>query len=292
MSEPITIECPKCHAKLKLKNSAAVGKKIACPKCAKPFLVKAPRPADSEADFLSVSESDAEDRSPPPEEDEDLEPEEVEAPAATRSKKKGGKKKKSSSAGWQMPAMVAGVVLLFAGFVAGVGLLLASLDLAMFSRNKIDLTYLPANADVVVFVKIRDVWSAPLVQGIANTPAMKTNLDQLKQQTGIDPSDVTSITFGSSGYVEQQKAMKQAMAGKPAAADAVKPESIVVVRFKAPVDQGKFRTQAKLTEAVQHKGATFHKLAGMGNVGGNGGERCTPASNAMTGCTRRTASFI
>jgi len=39
MSERITVRCPKCKAQLKLKNRKAVGKKVPCPKCSRPFVV-------------------------------------------------------------------------------------------------------------------------------------------------------------------------------------------------------------------------------------------------------------
>ncbi len=38
----ITVQCTHCSAKLKLKSSAAVGKKAKCPKCEKAFVVQAP----------------------------------------------------------------------------------------------------------------------------------------------------------------------------------------------------------------------------------------------------------
>ncbi|MFN5531950.1 MAG: hypothetical protein ACK5F7_15360, partial [Planctomycetaceae bacterium] len=78
MSEPFSVSCPKCKAKLKLKSQAAVGKKIACPKCSHPFVVKPPKVAEEEElSFLDVSEpDDIEDELPEDEEAED----EVESP--------------------------------------------------------------------------------------------------------------------------------------------------------------------------------------------------------------------
>ena len=43
MAEPISVQCPKCKAKLKLKSHSAIGKKVACPKCKRPFVVQAPK---------------------------------------------------------------------------------------------------------------------------------------------------------------------------------------------------------------------------------------------------------
>lgn len=42
MSETTVIECPNCGATFKAKSKAALGKKVACPKCKVPFVISAP----------------------------------------------------------------------------------------------------------------------------------------------------------------------------------------------------------------------------------------------------------
>src|SRR5437762_4442523 len=64
MSEAISVECPQCGAKLKLKNRNSVGKRVPCPKCKKPFMVKVPD-ADDDLEFMNVSEPDDEFAVPP-----------------------------------------------------------------------------------------------------------------------------------------------------------------------------------------------------------------------------------
>ena len=60
MSEAITVLCPSCKASLKLKSRSAVGKRVPCPKCKKPFVVQAPAADEvDEMSFLSARESDA-----------------------------------------------------------------------------------------------------------------------------------------------------------------------------------------------------------------------------------------
>lgn len=49
----IAIECPHCGAKLRLKDDSALGKKIRCRKCEKPFVAKA---ADEDDDLFSDAE--------------------------------------------------------------------------------------------------------------------------------------------------------------------------------------------------------------------------------------------
>ena len=67
MAGSVSIQCPKCKAKLKLKNPKAVGKKVPCPKCKQPFVIKPlPEPEDDD-DFLSNFDSFDEDYAAPDE---------------------------------------------------------------------------------------------------------------------------------------------------------------------------------------------------------------------------------
>ncbi len=40
MPSPIRVECPHCFSTFKLKSASAIGKKVPCPKCSDPFVVK------------------------------------------------------------------------------------------------------------------------------------------------------------------------------------------------------------------------------------------------------------
>lgn len=112
MSTPLSITCPHCATRLKLKDSSSVGKKVPCPKCKQPFVVEAPpEPEEDEFEFgEEVSEA---------EEAMDEEPEPA-APAARR------KPAKKSSRGSNLPLIIGGSVvgvLLLAGlglYAAGV----------------------------------------------------------------------------------------------------------------------------------------------------------------------------
>ena len=65
MSSAISIQCPHCQATLKLKNRKAVGKKVPCPKCKQPFVVKPLPEAEDEDDFLGDVDSFDEDYGEP-----------------------------------------------------------------------------------------------------------------------------------------------------------------------------------------------------------------------------------
>ena len=61
MSDPISVRCPACKARLTLKSRDQQGRKIACPKCGKPFVVPAPKTTDDEdeAMFAQLEEQDS-----------------------------------------------------------------------------------------------------------------------------------------------------------------------------------------------------------------------------------------
>ena len=88
MSQAISVKCPQCGASLKVKNEAAAGKRLPCPKCRKPFVVKIPQ-ADDEPDFIIESEQEEEFAEPP-------EPS-VAAPTPARKPVKSGQSKPKSA---------------------------------------------------------------------------------------------------------------------------------------------------------------------------------------------------
>lgn len=99
MADPISVQCPHCKVKLKLKAAPPAGKKVGCPKCKKPFPVKAPpKKKESEDDFLDALDDLSEDDYEAPE-DEDSEEQEEEAPARSTMRSKSGVSSKKSGKG-------------------------------------------------------------------------------------------------------------------------------------------------------------------------------------------------
>lgn len=70
MPEPIVCVCSNCDARLKLKDSTAVGKKIRCPKCQEPFEVVPVAQARSVSNNPSTKASKTSKPKPPPAEDD------------------------------------------------------------------------------------------------------------------------------------------------------------------------------------------------------------------------------
>src|SRR5437660_6113080 len=117
MSDALSVQCPKCGAKLKLKNRSAAGKKISCPKCNKPFVVELPPDDDEFAALAAADEIAAEG------EDDDSEEPSHRPPARTgkSSAKKTPKKRRAGTGNWKRPALLAGSVIGLLALLGGVG---------------------------------------------------------------------------------------------------------------------------------------------------------------------------
>jgi hypothetical protein len=125
MSEAISVKCPQCGASLKLKNESAAGKRVPCPKCKKPFVVKVPQ-ADDEPDFASDSEPDDEFALPSERSAAALTPGRAPAKSGRSKPKSAGAKKQPPASGNGMKILVVtGSVLVGLGLIGGVGYLVA-----------------------------------------------------------------------------------------------------------------------------------------------------------------------
>lgn len=59
MANPITVQCPECQAKLKLKSRKSVGRKVGCPKCQHKFVLSLPPEEDLDSNWDAGIESSA-----------------------------------------------------------------------------------------------------------------------------------------------------------------------------------------------------------------------------------------
>ncbi|MEX0727889.1 MAG: MJ0042-type zinc finger domain-containing protein, partial [Planctomycetaceae bacterium] len=190
----MTVSCPECATKLRLKDRRAVGKRVKCPKCEVPFLVEIPAageedPLDFLDDFDAAPPSRARSRSD--EESDDVDDAPSKPKRKTSSKKK--KKRRKSSADWQQPALIGGGVLLLLLLLGG-GVYLATGT--SINGNAVDMTYLPADADTLVKIDVAEIAQAPLLNPMMQNEKIKAGLNEFSQKVGISLSDIDSITMG------------------------------------------------------------------------------------------------
>lgn len=258
MAAPIVVACTHCGGNLKLKDASYVGKKIRCPKCQEPFVVKAAaagkraagkskQPEDEFGFLQGVSEDDYE--APPPPEGEAEE--EFDDLPATRSRKKsaGGKgktakKKRRASSGPELGrvAVIAGLivlgVLVVGGGVYGVVKLVGNVGGGLGR-----LAWLPEDADFVCEVKVSELWNSPVLQPLTSGPAGESLAEQWKSVSKINITDIDRVVAGG----------RQSDAAP-----------VVVMYAKTDLPLEEIR---KNTREVQHGGHTLY----MDNVGDAGG---------------------
>lgn len=273
MSDAITVKCPACKSSLKLKSRSAVGKRVPCPKCKKPFVVKSP-PAEEEDDmaFLNVSESDGAMELPPEEEEEfaaALAPKSAPGKSGRGAEKK-GKAKPAASFDWVTPLLTGLAALVVFGLLGGGGYFAYTLiDLKVV--NKIDLTYLPPDADLVVHVRVDDVMNSPIMQSAVAVPAVKQAIDKVASETHISLSDIKTITLGATGvsnadFSKLVPMPAMGMAGGPAgpprgagpAGGSEKTRAVIVIRASKnlPAD---VVTKIPGYESATHKSMTYYR---------------------------------
>ncbi|MFM9965537.1 MAG: MJ0042-type zinc finger domain-containing protein [Planctomycetaceae bacterium] len=212
MADPISVQCPHCKAKLKLKAAPPDGKKVGCPKCKKPFPVKAPpkKKAD-EDDFGDLLDEVSEDDYEAPDDDEANDEDEDErlARSTTRSRGSGSKSSgsksgvskkgaakgkkgrgKKSSAG-PLLAIIGGSVaaLLLLG---GLGWLLMNLlgSKGIRSASGEFIALMPADADVYFTARPADLIASPVLASLFQKPDGQKGLAEFEKSFGFPAQEV------------------------------------------------------------------------------------------------------
>jgi hypothetical protein len=284
MPGPLSVECPQCGAKLKLKDRSKLGKKAACPKCREPFVLTAP-PEDDELDeFADFGDDEFADFG------DNEEAEYAAAPSPRRrsaarsgkgagKKKTAGKKKKKRAASQSSGG---GKIALFVGGGVTALLLLVAVGLwalGVFSgdappadqpaagpiakvadeaANKIDLAYLPADAELIVHLKVAQAWQSPLFAQLVDMPDVQAGLQQMQQTIGLAVTDVESVTFGMSGVSDQAK---QGVNADPmAVAMAAQDNVVVVVRLTKEVDAASLKLVENGGQKATHSDQTYYRM--------------------------------
>ena len=268
MPGPLSVECPQCGAKLKLKDRSKLGKKAACPQCRTPFVLTAPPEDDGLDEFEDFDDlGDYE------------EAEYAAAPAprqrsATHSGKDAGRKKntrkkkkkraasQSSGGGKIVLFIVGGVVALL--LLIGVGLWMLGVFFGdvppaqQQAANKIDVTYLPADAELIVHLKVAQAWQSPLLAQWVGLPNVQAGLQQLQQTIGLSVTDVESVTIGLSGISDQ--AMQGVNPDPMAAAMAARGKFVAVLRLTKEVDAASLKLVENGGQEATHSDQTYYRI--------------------------------
>lgn len=190
MAEPLSTQCPHCDKILKLKTTASLGKKVACPRCSEPFVVKRYK----ELEVIEDDVDEYEDYETPEDEVEEVRPRRSSSRSGGRSSKK-GKKKSGGGAKWLMPLLIGIGVVVGVGAIGTLGYFVVG---KLGGRNTVNLQYLPAETEVLMHVRPAELWNAPILADVRDLPAVQQQLKQsILADHGIEmgPTDCESVTL-------------------------------------------------------------------------------------------------
>lgn len=271
MVEPVQVSCSHCGAKLKLKSSAALGKKIGCPKCKKPFVAKAAAGDGDDVDLFGDLPMD--DYRAPGEEEED------EAPVATKkgsakgsgkvAKPKRKKKGEDSNVGGMLLTVL--VVLVGIGVIGGGGYALFSM---LPGGTGGIASYLPAETDTVIHVQVANLLSAPVVAPLLSDPKFKEGMETMTKTVGLALTDIESVTVGAVGAINGIQKPNGPIGYRPPQVD----RFVAVVKTKAPVSMDKIKAALPVPPtSANHNGQDYLTAQNSGKVLGF----CSPAENTV-----------
>jgi hypothetical protein len=206
-------QCPNCSKVLNLKSKAALGKRVPCPKCKRPFVVE-PYEEEEYYDEDDGYEEDGyeDDGYEDDYQDDGYEDDYDEAPRRSKGGRQGGGRggdresrggkggaKKSRRKQGGMPAWAKGLlaggggILVLALLIWGVMSLLGGGSGG--GSGKFNFAYLPSRSNVVVAIKPAEIWNSKLLQPIRNHQMVAMGLAELRKQVDFDIDDVESIVM-------------------------------------------------------------------------------------------------
>ena len=280
-------QCPACSTKLKLKEKPAQGKKLRCPKCSEVFAPsggtakKAPKqeidefgPLDDSSGSLDPFDEPMQGRrlpgrvksarvgatkAPPRREVDEESVDDDDAPA--------GKPKKAGQGSNKAVLIIAGGLSFFLMFVVGYfafafisrGHGLLSKLAGVSSGEGIPTKYLPNAPEVVVCVRVADLFGSSAGKEAMADEEIKKPVELFGETIGLQPKDIESVTLA----IAASPAMRgpkgaaglsqlRGMSGEDTQSQT---RCVVIVRSKKPFDKNAFGGMFKLAKMDTDPGA-------------------------------------
>ncbi len=123
------------------------------------------------------------------------------------------------------------------------------------NANALNVAWLPADAEVVINVRVRELSLSPMLAPLLAAPESQANLQLLKDETGLTPGDIESVTVGLRGATE----LAMAGVGNPTALVSGKDQAIIVVRARLPIDSQIWGKRIDIYEVATYDGKQFYR---------------------------------
>lgn len=130
------------------------------------------------------------------------------------------------------------------------------------NANALNVAWLPADAEVVINVRVRELSLSPMLAALQATPESQANLQIMKDELGLAPGEIDSVTIGLRGVTE----LAMSGAANPAALASEKDNAVVVVRTRLPFDPQVVQRRTDDFEAATHDGKPFYRSLKPGDI--------------------------
>ena len=123
------------------------------------------------------------------------------------------------------------------------------------NANALNVAWLPADAEVVINVRVRELLLSPMLAALLAAPETQANLKIMKDELNLEPRDIESVTIGLRGATE----LAMTGAANPAALASGKENVVIVVRTRSPFDPQVVQRRTEDFEAAAHDGKQFYR---------------------------------
>jgi|GEM_PF-1375647 len=130
----------------------------------------------------------------------------------------------------------------------------------------ISTAWLDPETEVVINVRVADIWNSPLVRQFHDNEDLKNSIAEMQAATGLTPASINSVTVGLTGVNELAAAAGPAAVAGPAAlmagqqtASQAREKAVIVVRTRYPFDTAPIDSQTELFEKSSYNGKSYYR---------------------------------
>jgi len=119
----------------------------------------------------------------------------------------------------------------------------------------ISLAWLPIDAELLIHIRVFDLWNSALVRPLHDREDVTMALAGMKQEFGLVPADVESVTVGMRAVAE----FAQMAAVNPLGAAEGTQNVVMVIRTRLPFDPQVISRRTDDFEKADHNGTSFYR---------------------------------
>jgi hypothetical protein len=134
------------------------------------------------------------------------------------------------------------------------------------SAGPIDMSYLPATTEYLMYVRPGDLLESGFAKPLTDMPQFQQSITEMSAQTGFVPGDIDSVTMGMGNLIATMiPLIGQGMAGGPPNPAALSKQlmggenAMIVVRTNKDIDIAPLMAQGGSTQ-LAHEGKTYYLL--------------------------------